>query len=181
MKKLINISNITLTILLYIILLFVIVLIFSSKLTGEDTNLFGYQLKSVLSGSMEPNIKTGSIIAINSDIDKEKLREGDVIAFSEDGSVITHRIVEILKEEQYITKGDANNANDLNPVPAESIIGKYSGFTVPFVGYILSFTPSNYGIILFFIIPGVILVIHSFVLFWRVIQYVGQSEKNNEG
>jgi|SRR5699024_610728 len=174
MKKLSNIFNTTLTILIYIILLFIIILIFSSKLTSGDTNLFGYQLKSVLSGSMEPNIKTGSIIAINSDIDKKKLTEGDVITFSGDNnSVVTHRIAEIPKDDkQYITKGDANNANDLNPVPPENVIGKYTGFTIPFVGYLLGFTSSDFGIILFLIIPGIILTSYSVVVFWRVTQYV---------
>ena len=177
-KKSIRIFNNILTTLLFIALLFTMILVVSSNLTGEDTSLLGYQLKSVLSGSMEPDIKTGSIIAIKSGIDMTDLEEGDVITFfTEEESFVTHRIVEIPKEGgQYITKGDANNRNDLNPVLAENIIGEYKGFTIPFAGYLIGFSSSKTGIFILLIVPGILLTIHSFIIIWRVMHYVSRSE-----
>ena len=38
--------------------------VISSKASGGEPQVFGYQLKTVLSGSMEPAFNTGSIIAV---------------------------------------------------------------------------------------------------------------------
>lgn len=178
-KKIISTLYHIITTSLFIVLIFTMILIVSSNLTEKDTSLFGYQFKFVLSGSMEPNIKTGSVIAIKSKVDKTDLNKGDVITFlTKNESIVTHRIVNISKnKEQYITKGDANNREDVNPVIIENIIGKYSGFTIPFLGYIIGFVSSPQGFFLFLIIPGVILIINSVVIFRRVIRHTSQSKE----
>jgi signal peptidase len=51
---------------LIILLIGVAALVIPAKISGEQPEIFGYQLKSVLSGSMEPGIQTGSVIAIKS-------------------------------------------------------------------------------------------------------------------
>lgn len=57
------ISNFLYVIIFTIIIAAVIVVI-STKSSGGEPQLFGYQLKTVLSGSMEPEFKTGSVIAV---------------------------------------------------------------------------------------------------------------------
>ena len=61
----------------------------------------------------------------------------DVIAFysnNADGSIITHRVVSNSPAMgQFITKGDANEEKDMNPIPYNNYIGKVK-LSVPVVG-----------------------------------------------
>ena len=89
--------------------------------------LFGYHIYSVVSGSMEPAIPTGSLVYIR-ETAPEDVEADDVIAFyssADSASIITHRVVEnrVLMGES-ITKGDANQTEDMNPVPYSNLIGK---------------------------------------------------------
>src|SRR5690625_2935534 len=104
-KKLRSVFDYLLTIFLLIILLLTLLLLMSSKLTG-DTGILGYQSKVVLSGSMEPRIKTGSVIFIKLGGDLTRFKQGDIITFQKDSILVTHRIIEVLVEgKEYITKG----------------------------------------------------------------------------
>ena len=92
----------------------------------------------VTSGSMEPSIKTGSIIYT---VKKSDYNEGDVVTFREDKVNISHRIVgykNISGQKYYITKGDQNESVDYNLVNTQSIYGKIST-TFPFVGRAILF------------------------------------------
>ncbi len=108
---------------------------------------FGYELYTVISGSMEPAIPTGSLVYVHyeepGDIEKE-----DVIAFygnDADGSIITHRVVSNSKAMgQFITKGDANEEKDMNPIPYANYIGKVT-LSVPVVGGIVQTVTGTSG------------------------------------
>lgn len=98
--------------------------------------LMGYQIYSVISGSMEPAVPTGSLVYIQEG-DPADLEEGDVIAFYGGGdgtAIITHRVVEnrVLMGE-LITKGDANREADISPVPYARCIGR-EVLTIPGAG-----------------------------------------------
>ncbi len=83
--------------------------------------LFGYSCLKVVTGSMEPEIKAGENIVIKK---CNKYEVGDIITYIEkNGCLVTHRIIDIYGEEFY-TKGDANNAQDLEPVTIDQICGK---------------------------------------------------------
>ena len=58
----------------------------------------------------------------------------------------------------FITRGDANNVNDPNPVAAENIIGRVTG-SVPYLGYIFGFAQTRQGLILLIFVPGLLLII----------------------
>ena len=98
--------------------------------------MLGYHIYTVVSGSMEPAIPVGSLVYINN-MTPEDVQEGDVIAFygaTDGSSIITHRVVTnstIMSE--FITKGDANEENDMNPIPYSHFIGKVV-LTVPKMG-----------------------------------------------
>lgn len=87
----------------------------------------GYQLYTVVSGSMEPAVPTGSLVYIKY-VEPKEIVEGDVIAFygsDADGSIITHRVVSNSSAMgEFITKGDANEENDMNPVTYNQYMGK---------------------------------------------------------
>jgi len=160
---------------LMILLIGVATLVVISKASGGEPQLFGYQLKTVLSGSMEPGIQTGSIIAVKLAEDKNGFKKGDVITFqAEEDILITHRITEVVKSGDsvlYRTKGDNNNAEDMNPVLSENVVAKYTDFTLPYVGYFINFTQSKNGALLL-LIPGFLLLIYSAFTIWKVLTVI---------
>lgn len=88
---------------------------------------FGYHIYSVVSGSMEPAIPTGSLVYIR-EAAPEEIAAGDVIAFygaADSASIVTHRVVENrVVMGEFCTKGDANQTPDMNPVPYARLTGK---------------------------------------------------------
>lgn len=99
--------------------------------------LFGYQMYGVLSGSMEPYYHVGSVVFVDTKATAQEIQDGDPISFYlEDGSIVTHRVME--KDDSaghFITKGDANEVEDISPVPFERLIGK-AAFSIPLIGYV---------------------------------------------
>ena len=182
-RKILKWANGIVTSVLMILLVGVAALVLSTKLAGGDPEVFGYQLKTVLSGSMEPGIQTGSIIAVQSLTEDEKssFGKGDVITFmEEDNKLVTHRITEVTTTANgvlYTTKGDNNNAEDRTPVLADNVVGVYAGFTVPLIGYLINFIQSPNGIIIFLILPGFLMLSYSIFNIWRVLGKVEDEIK----
>ena len=65
----------------------------------------------------------------------------------------------------FVTKGDANNTTDLNPVVAGQVVGRVV-LIVPFVGRLSLFVHSLWGWILMVILPALILIS------WEVVDVV---------
>lgn len=113
--------------------------------------LIGLNPYVVLSGSMEPTYHVGSLIYVK-DVDYKTLEVGDPITFmiSED-TVATHRIIEVLVDEEdpetirYFTKGDANEAPDGSSVHYKNVIGM-PVFTIPYLGYLSNYIQSPPGL-----------------------------------
>lgn len=99
--------------------------------------LFGYEPYTVISGSMEPAIAIGSLVYVRA-VEPETVVEKEVIAYyggRDRNSVITHRVVENnVSDREFITKGDANAANDMTPVPYHNLLGCVE-LTIPSLGY----------------------------------------------
>lgn len=126
LKTILKIIN---TIILTVTMLFAILVV--------GMKLMGVQLYTVLSGSMEPEYPTGSLIAVK-EIEPSELKEGDVITFRLNANTTaTHRIVDVISEGgslKFRTKGDANEDEDGSAVLAENVIGM-PFLTVPDAGY----------------------------------------------
>lgn len=140
----------------------VVFLALQSKATGKVPSIGGYQVYSITGGSMEPNIQRGSAVLVKR-VDTNKLEAGDVITFidvADRKTVVTHRIVKVKpgKENSFVTRGDANNDNDTDLVPAEHVIGQVK-LVVPFAGYLMSFAKTREGLIFLIIIPGVLIIL----------------------
>ena len=104
----------------------------------------GYEVYNVVSGSMEPAIPVGSVIYVET-LRAEDVAEGDVIAFHGGNSVIAHRVVKNrVGEGEFITKGDANAENDMNPVGYQELIGRVC-LHYPLVGAFLEVCTSSIG------------------------------------
>lgn len=174
------ISNIT-TMLLFVLLLVMVFFVISMKASGGEPNVFGYQLKTVLSGSMDPTFKTGSIIAVEPVKDKTELKKDDIITYvQQDGQLVTHRITEVLgsgEQLQYVTKGDSNKEADVTPVLAENVVAKYSSFTIPYVGYFVEFAKSQKGTVVLLIVPGILLLIYAGFQIWSGLKVLDVSSR----
>ena len=106
----------------------------------------------VISGSMEPAIPVGSLV-YSRETDPKTLVPGDVIVFYSsnagggNGEIIpiTHRVVENdTSAEEIITKGDANEQNDLSTVKYPNVEGKVI-LHIPKLGYPASLLSSTMG------------------------------------
>lgn len=181
-KKVFKIINHVTTALLFFLLISMAFLVISSKASGGEPEVFGYQLKTVLSGSMEPGIKTGSVIAVKPGGDKTRFLTGDVITFQEEGGkLITHRVTEVIESGgnvMYRTKGDNNNAEDKNLVMSQNVVAEYTGFTIPYLGYFTNFAQSKNGAFLL-LIPGFILLGYAGFTIWRAIKELEVTKENH--
>lgn len=129
--------------------------------------LFGFQVFTVLSGSMEPAYHVGSVIYVK-DVDYRQLQPGDPITYMlDEDTVSTHRIVEVVPDEEdptvlrYRTKGDANDTEDAALVHYKNVIGM-PVFTIPYLGYLASYIQNPPGMYIA-ISAGAILLILVFL------------------
>lgn len=109
----------------------------------EMPRLFGYSQAIVISGSMEPALMIDDmIIARQSD----SYAVGDIIVFRSADIFVTHR-VETVTDEGYITKGDANNIADSDPVARGDVYGRVV-YTIRGAGRLLSFIRTPIGTVI---------------------------------
>lgn len=118
-----NISGLIKTI-AYLILTFIVGIVIysfiSTQILKKDyTNIFGYTYYSVATGSMKPVISPNDLIFVKI---TKNVSKGDIITFKDNGSIVTHRLIDI-NNNKYITKGDANNTSDTG-ISKSDIIGK---------------------------------------------------------
>lgn len=114
---------------LIVVLVFTLVLFFTSRINGTTPSVFGYSLFRVSSGSMEPELMVGDII-LDKEVDNpEDLKIGDVITFKSneyDDMLVTHQIIKAPYEENgklmLQTKGVANDLAD-KPISADNVKG----------------------------------------------------------
>lgn len=120
----------------------------------------GYHFYVVMSGSMEPNIHTGSIVTVKEEND---YNIGDVITakMTETPSeTYSHRVAnkETLNgQTAYTTKGDANDSTDPDVVYQPNVVGKVL-FSIPLLGYVTNFAKQPLGFILMIVVPTIIIV-----------------------
>ncbi|MCH6268099.1 signal peptidase I SipW [Neobacillus citreus] len=169
---------------LCVLLLIMICAVILSKTSGGKPNFFGYQLLTVQSGSMEPAIKTGSIIAVKPGGDMARFKKGEIITFkTNDDLIVTHRIVDKIKngnQVSYRTKGDNNQTSDLNLVSSNNVLAEYKHFTIPFIGYIATFSKSKNGMAIILFLLGLVLLIGSIIFVWNTLAKDNKRRIANE-
>src|ERR1035437_365082 len=171
MKKTINI--IYYTVLGAIIFVALLLIISTFPITGN------IKVLTVLSGSMEPAIHTGSVVIIKPE---SSYKVGDIITFGQNTKTdipTTHRIAEMKAVEGsivYKTKGDANNAEDSTETPQKDVIGKVL-FSIPWLGYIVDFVKKPVGLMLVIVIPAVIVVYDELRTIGKQIMAIREKRK----
>lgn len=101
----------------------------------------------VLTGSMEPAMPVGSVVVVVP-VTAAEVSVGDVLTFDAGGRRVTHRVVEIRDDQDgrsFITKGDANNVADGEPVPAAAVAGRV-WCDIPWLGRVAEAVRTPVGI-----------------------------------
>ena len=136
MKTIRKTWNIISTVLVSLVVLLALLLV--------GARVFGLQVFTVLSGSMEPTYHTGSLIYVKK-VDPYAIEAGQVITFLlDEDTIATHRVVAVVPDEEdasvirFRTKGDANESEDGGLVHYKNVIGT-PVFTIPYLGYVASY------------------------------------------
>ena len=134
-----------------IIIIFILLFTLYSKfiLKEELIKLYNTAILVVLTGSMEPTIKSGEMIIIKEQSD---YNIDDIVTYKEDKSFfVTHRIVNKY-EDKYETKGDNNNLIDesINKDQIEGKVIYHSKVCGFFILYLLK--PITLIVIIIFIV-----------------------------
>lgn len=131
--------------------------------------VFGYEPYGILSDSMEPHIKTGSVVYVKS-CQPSEVETGDVITFKtsvQNNAVATHRVV--LNDQNnaaFVTKGDHNEEADAIPVSYERLLGKVM-VSIPFLGTLYLWIVSALGMAVCTFTLIMIMVLWYFVWKWK--------------
>lgn len=130
-----------------------------------------FGLYTIISGSMEPNIKVYDVILVSDVDDLSTIRVGDVITFISTwdlnlGKTVTHRVVSITKtlsgEFQFTTKGDANGSSDGTVVMQENLVGKVQ-LRIPQLGRIQFLLANKAAWLIAVFIPAMAVIIFDIV------------------
>ena len=134
----------------------------------EIPKVAGYCPMIVLTDSMYPVIQSGDLIICQT-IDADKVKENDVISFFDPAgngmSVVTHRVLEVVKKDNLIsfkTKGDANNTEDPKLVPQDNLVGIYKA-RIPSAGNIAMFMQTTQGLLICVVVPIIVFVLYDVI------------------
>jgi len=133
---------------------------------------FGWRVDAVTSGSMEPQLLTGSLV-VTRPVESDAIVVGDVITFRQrtvSENMITHRVIDIGHSSPlyFQTKGDASSYPDPFTVQAQDIIGKIC-FYVPYIGNITEFLKTPFGFVLGLVVPALIIIVVYIRSIWQVL------------
>ena len=157
MKKIGNIIQIVLVLILIVLFIFAIV----QKTSNNQKGIFGIKIFTVISWSMVPVYDIGDVLIAKEVAPEEIKIDDDIVYKGEKGTLrnktITHRVISIDKQEdgnyKIITKGVANRAQD-PAIDQTQVYGKVIGHT-SIVSFILKIITNGYFLIF---IPVIILI-----------------------
>ena len=165
LHKSLNIIGIVLCVILVPILIVNCTLIVKSWINKDEVpSIGGVMPLIVLTDSMYPDIKSGDIIFAKK-TDANSIEVGDDISFFDPAgngtSIVTHRVTEIIEEDgklSFRTKGINNNTEDRVTVPAEKLVGEYTGIRIALAGNVALFMQTIPGLLICVVVPIVLLV-----------------------
>jgi signal peptidase I len=95
-----------------------------------------YKVVAVEGNSMSPTFWAGDAVVMTRPPDV--VREGMVLMLEVDGSLVTHRVVEVAPDGTFITQGDANDEpDDYAAADSVAIVGQVR-FDVPKLGIVIN-------------------------------------------
>ncbi len=165
---------------LMIVCLLLAAYIMQLKILGEDNAILKFKMFIVLSGSMSPEFEPGSVVLVQ-DVKPEEIGVGDILTFRPSAAsenIVTHRVASLSFDDgmEITTKGDANNVQDPLPIRPENVIGRVF-LSIPYLGYLLNFAGTNYGLYSLIILPSLAVMIYEF---FKIVFYIRQGKKDQE-
>ena len=175
-NKALTIIGIVLCVVLVPILIVNCTLIIKSFINKDEVPDFGGLLPMiVLSPSMEPDILEGDLIFCVT-VDPEEIEVGQVISYFDPAGngtmVVTHKVDEIIEKDGKLyfktyginnKKADGSFDMDPTPVPADKLVGRYTGVRLPAIGDFAMFMQSPAGLILCVAVPIVALIAYDLI------------------
>ena len=142
------------------------------RISGNAPSLFGYSVRRIVSGSMQPELEVGEVILSRNITDPGDVDVGDIVTYRAgaeyQNAEITHRVVEAPHENDsgelvLVTKGDANETDD-GEIPAESLRAKMTA-KLPFLKWLYNFFFSIWGLLVFLFLLLLLFVDEVIVMF----------------
>jgi signal peptidase len=145
-------------------------LIVGTALAAGGPRFVGLTSLTVLSGSMEPAIKTGDLV-VGRPIAAEQAEVGDVITFREPDThrLVTHRVRDIRVaggRVRFTTKGDANNAPERWSISPHGKVSR-ALYCLPKLGYVRSWVGGPFVRLLLILTATLLLVALALGRIWR--------------
>ena len=146
---------------------------------NPTVNIPKFGLYTIISPSMEPNVKVYDVVVDLNVFSDKSIKEGDIITFISKSNVskgltVTHRVVEVLNNadgtKSYITKGDNNNRTDQATVNFNEILGKVL-FKIPQLGRLQFLIANKFGWILVILLPALGVIIYDFIKLFRLLAF----------
>lgn len=131
--------------------------------------VFGYEPYGILSNSMEPELRVGSVVYIKA-CEPSEVVKGDIITFRtsvQNDTVATHRVmINDAHASEFITKGDHNDEVDATPVAYERLLGKVA-CSIPLLGTFYLWLVSAMGMALCTFSLMMVILLWYFVGKWK--------------
>lgn len=170
LKKIFNAIIDVIVIFIMVLSVFIVVLSLTSKSSGVP-NIFGIAPLSVQTASMEDTINVGDLIFCSLTENDNEFQKGDIVTFpielNGEKVLNTHRIVEVVEDDNiiyYRTQGDNEETNpepDKDLQTSSTIVAKYTGTKIPGLGNVLSFIRTQLGFFLCILLPMILFFIYE--------------------
>lgn len=119
-------------------------------------NVYGNKFYPIITSSMSPAIKSGSLIY---SVSAKTYSIGDIVSYTEKtkegtptGKILTHRLIKETGNGKFIAKGDANPDADPLEISGSQIQGKVAK-VIPHIGYIEVITKTLPGFLVLILLP----------------------------
>lgn len=146
---------------------------------NPTTKLPKFGLYTIISPSMEPNVKVYDVVVDLNIYGSNNIEVGDIITFISNSNIsrgltVTHRVVKVIKNEDgtesYITKGDNNTKPDDATVKSSDVLGKVL-FKIPQLGRVQFLIANKFGWILAILLPALGVIIYDFIKLFKLLAF----------
>lgn len=135
----------------------------AQRFSGQTApTVLGFSSAIVLTGSMADAIQPDDVIITHR---QDAYKVGDIVTYQTGGMSVTHRIIAI-HENEYRTKGDANNTDDGVDIPQDAVVGKVV-LVIPKIGAVIRFVRTPAGVLSLLAVIGLLLELPSITDFVR--------------
>ena len=149
-----------------------------------------FSLYTIVSPSMEPNIKVYDVILNTRIDDPADIKVGDVITFIStstisNGMTVTHRVTRIVNGPEgleFATKGDNNTIEDTDTAKAKNLLGKVV-LKIPQLGRLQFFLSTKGGWLLVILFPALLIIVNDIFKIFKLNKAkknLNEAEKSSE-